>query len=309
MLLGRAVAQVVVVEELLGGLVPPLVPGRQVVARQRLEHEAAVDEVGGRLVVARARHQRLPRLERELDVARDPAALDLELDDVADVAVTEHDVVARAVNAHVLDGAVVRDRQAIDRRDDIARHQDAIRRARVIDVQHDDTALAGVEPELATQQRVLEVLRGDAERRDHRLLAEADAIEERADDRRRHHLADVVDAGQLLERDADDLAIAEHRATAVAGVDRGIDRDREQVALAVRVALDLDARDHAFGDRDLFAADRVADHRDFIPQPRHRTQLRGLDIGEEVGRLGDLEQGEIGVVADRAHPCDRLVGL
>ena len=58
-----------------------------------------------------------------------------------------------------------------------------------------------------------------------------DAVEERADDRRRHHLADVVDAGQLLERDADDLAVAEHRAAAVAGVDRGVDRDREQVAL------------------------------------------------------------------------------
>ena len=59
-LLGRAVAQVVVVQELLRRLVPPLVPGREVVARQRLEDEAAVDEVLRRLVVARARHERRP---------------------------------------------------------------------------------------------------------------------------------------------------------------------------------------------------------------------------------------------------------
>ena len=136
----------------------------------------------------------------------------------------------------------------------------------------------------------------------------SDAVEERADDRRRHHLADVVDAGQLLERDADDLAFAEHRTAAVAGVDRGVDGGREQVALRVAVALDLDARHDALGDRDFFAADRVADDRDLVAQLRHLAELGGLDIVEEVGRIDDLEQRQIAVVADRSDAGDRLVG-
>ena len=140
-------------------------------------------------------------------------------------------------------------------------------------------------------------------------LALLDAIEERADDRRRHHLADVVDAGELLERDADDLALAEHRTTAVAGVDRGVDGDREQVALAVAVALDLDARDDALGDRDFLAADRVADHGDLVAQPRHVADLGGLDIVKEIRWFDDFEQGEVAVVADRLHPGDRLVRM
>src|SRR5262249_43741520 len=146
------------------------------------------------------------------------AALDVELDAIADVAVPEHDVVARAVAAHVLHGAVVRDLQAVDRGDHVARLEHAVGAATVIDVQHAHAALVLAQAELAAQQRIFEVLRRDAERGDLGPLALVDAVEERADDRRRHHLADVVDAGQLLERDADDLAVAEHRAAAVAGV-------------------------------------------------------------------------------------------
>ena len=48
----------------------------------------------------------------------------------------------------------------------------------MIDVQDDHAALVRVEAELAPQERVLEVLRRDAERRDLRPLAGLDAIEE-----------------------------------------------------------------------------------------------------------------------------------
>ena len=117
-------------------------------------------------------------------------------------------------------------------------------------------------------------------------------VEERADQRRRHHLADVVDAGQLLECDADDLALAEHRAAAVAGVDRRVDGHREQVALRVAVALDLDARHHALGDRQLLAADRVADDRDAVLEARERAKGDGPEAGPE-GLVLDGEEGDV----------------
>jgi hypothetical protein len=80
------------------------------------------------------------------------------------------------------------------------------------------------------------------------------------------------------------------------------------VALAVAVALDLDARHHALGDRDLLAADRIADHRDAIAQVGQLTQLGRLDSVEEVA-IVDADEREVAVVADADHARDRLLRI
>ena len=135
------------------------------------------------------------------------------------------------------------------------------------------------------------------------------ALQETVNEGRRHHLADVLGVVQALERDADDLLVEEYRATAVAGVDRSINRDREQPAIRVGVALKLDAADHAFGDRDFLATNREAHDGHFVlqvgkllPQPGDRGLHPKLFVL-------DLKQREVGVVAHRREAGDELVRM
>ena len=181
----------------------------------------------------------------------------------------------------------------------------APRRRAVLHGSHQHAGLARAHAEVGAQRVVLQRLRGDADAGHMRRQAAARAGEEASDDRRRHHLADVLGVGQGLEGDADDLAAREHRAAAVAFVDGGVDGDGEQVALAVLVPLHLDARDDALGDRHLFAADRVTDHLHGLAQPRQVADARRRHAGGE-GRVLDLQQREVAVVADDRDAGDDL---
>ena len=69
----------------------------------------------------------------------------------------------------------------------------------------------------------------------------------------------TVQADAHLEGDADALAGAvEGRAAAVAAVDGGVDLHAQQLAAAVHVRRNLDAADHAGGDRLAVAPDGIA---------------------------------------------------
>ena len=207
----------------------------------------------------------------------------------------DDDVELAAEAAAVAHGAVVGDAHAADLEQHVALLQLLPRRRAELHRRDEDAALRGLHAEPLAQRRVLEVLRADAEARNLRRAALRDAVEEAADQRRRHHLADVLGVGQRLERDADDLALVEHGPAAVAFVDRRIDGDREQMALAVLVALHLDARDDAFGDRHFVAADRVARDRDLVAQARQFADLRRPHAARER-RVLHFEQREVAVV-------------
>ncbi len=71
------------------------------------------------------------------------------------------------------------------------------------------------------------------------------------------------------------------------------------------VALDLDARHDALGDRDLLAADREADDGDAVAQIGQLAQLGRLDAVQEVPVV-DPDEGQVAVVADADDARDRL---
>jgi len=196
--------------------------------------------------------------------------------------------------------AVVGDAQAIELHQHVADLELAPGAGAVLHRRHQHPAVPRLHAEVRAQRRVLERLRRDAEAGHARVLALLHAVEEAADDRCRHHLADVLGLLQRLERDADHLAAREHRSAAVALVDRGVDRRRQQMALAVFVALHLDARHHALGDRHLLATDRIAHHLHRVAQVRQVADHRRPDAARER-LVVDVQQREVAVVADRQH--------
>merc|ERR1719235_655877 len=100
--------------------------------------------------------------------------------------------------------------------------------------------------------------------RQHELLPLRHAIEEAVDEARRDGVPLPLDAPSrdLLECDADDLALANHRAATVACIDRSVDSNRQGRAVRVGVINNLHPRHDALGNRYFVATDRKPDDLD-----------------------------------------------
>ena len=121
--------------------------------------------------------------------------------------------------------------------------------------------------------------------------------------------AGALQAGQALEGDADHLVVLDHRAAAVAGIDRRVGLHGEEGAVAdVHVVLHVDARDDAARVGNLLAAggEAVGDHlRAHFGQ---RAEGEGLHALGEIG-IVDLEHGEVDVVPDEFDVREIFLGV
>ena len=125
-------------------------------------------------------------------------------------------------------------------------------------------------------------------------------LEEALHDWHGDHVADILGdiAGVALEGDADDFSVLHDGAAAVAGVDGGVDLDREvRVHSGVRVGLEIDAGNDAAGDGEARAADGVAIDGDDGFEGGKAAEFEGGGAVEEFD-IFDLEEREIAIVRD-----------
>ncbi len=132
------------------------------------------------------------------------------------------------------------------------------------------------------------------------------------DDRRRDHVADILRdiAGEALERDADDLSLLHDRPAGVAGIDRGIDLDREvRVDDRMRVRAEIDARNDAARDRKPVAADRVAEDGDARLDLGNAAERERLGVLEKRRRVLHPDHREVAIVRHVLDDADVLLGI
>mmetsp|Transcript_146290 Transcript_146290/g.469238 ORF Transcript_146290/g.469238 Transcript_146290/m.469238 type:complete len:401 (+) Transcript_146290:135-1337(+) len=239
----------------------------QVGLRQRYEDEPAHEEILSG--AGRTRHQRTGGPQREIQAQAFAIPPGLELAHVLGMPPAHqirqvHPLSAPACGQR--HSAIVADVHAVDAQDNVVHVQGGVRRRRRVDVAHADAPLlTRGQPEGGPGRRALEGLVLEA-----RVANAALVIEERTHHLRGYHVADVVNllAGHLFESDAHTATrLVQHGAAAVAGVDRGVDLQHEQLHV-VGVEAHVDARHDTLRDADVVAVARVADHSDFFLQGR-----------------------------------------
>ena len=244
---------------------PVIAPLVQVGFRQADKSEAAIEKVGLGVVEDGGGNQAAQRLDgyhqlHLLALAQhahvDRVARELEVDDVL-----EGEALLRADG----EAAVVCNLLGIEAQYDVAtlEHRGSCGERRQPAHQH---ARAGaVDAIVLPQLLVLERLPEDAERAEARapgvVGGRGVVRQEVLDGRHGNHVADVLGLLLVLEGDTDDAArLVDGRPAAVARVDGRVDLDGEQVGARVRVALNLNPRNHAHCHRHAFAALRISDH-------------------------------------------------
>ncbi len=132
-----------------------------------------------------------------------------------------------------------------------------------------------------------------------------DIGQEMIDDDGRDKVARVFESMRAFECHADHLVVLDDGTAAVAGIDRSIGLNGEKGAIAdMHIALDLDARDHAPGIRDLLATGRKAVSNHGRSDFGKRTKLEGLHALVEFRivlprrRIDHPDDREVNIVRD-----------
>ena len=291
-----------------GGRLPVLAERLEQRAAELLEDQPALDQVGRGRAELVERHQFLPAvapLEGGGDGDRGAGAPQVELDRGA-VALAAADQVAPEQGAvvRVAEVAAAVDRGVVDRGDHVALGQAGLlggaAGAHLVDV--DAAAVVG-EPEPGAERRVVGAGGGDPERGEADVVALGGGGEELAHDRGGDHLAELVLAVVAGEQ-AGEAPVAQDRQRVTAGgaLHRGLELEGQEELLGQEGGGDVDAAQGAAGQQ----GGAVFLHLHDVEGRAERRvlgELQRLHAGGEAGvvlRVGQVQQGEVGLVVDRA---------
>ena len=199
-----------------------------------------------------------------------------------------------------LDEPVAGHAVVVEREDHVADLEHAVAGAPGYDGADEHAGVVVLQAQRGAFRRVLQAERRDGQIDVFVVVPVADVLEEMLQHRRGDHVADVLRhvAAVTLERDADHLAVLQHRAAGVAGVDRRVDLAGEVVVhrrMAVR--LEVDPRDDAARHAHALAADGIAVDRDARFQRRDAADFQRFEALEKLG-VRHVQHREVAIVGD-----------
>ncbi len=209
------------------------------------------------------------------------------------------------------DGSVGCDGDFVDGEDDVAGFEGFIGGAAGHDAGDEESGILSGDIEGFAEGGVEGVDGGDAEVHVAVVGTVLDVFEEAFYDGGGDHVSDVLGdvAAEALEGDADDFAVLEDGAAAIAGVDGGIDLDGEMgIDVGVGVGAEVDTGNDAACDGEAFTADGVTVNADFGFDFWDGAEFEGDGFVEE-GFVFEFQDGEVAVVGDVFDGCDVFFGV
>ena len=265
---------------------------------ERGEDEAAHDVVVGERVVEELLAAEIEVAHRHLDLQLLAVAQDGQPHLLANLLPADQRAEGARLAGRQADVAVVGDLHAVQRQQHVV-PPDGLG-IRALDTDDADARLPRLHLEEAARVGVLHAGDGHADGAEAVHPPVRDVREEMADDFGGDHIADVVAVLPILEDDADDFAVVEHRPAAVARIDCRIQLRGKEIIERGMVGLQLDAGDDAQGDGEFLAADGEAHHGDLRLRRRSLAKLERHDVRKERLVI-DLQQRQVAAVVHRQH--------
>ncbi len=283
--------------------IAPRLPHRvEVVGAERSEHQARVDQITRRLIILAARQAvAVVGLHDHFHVQLGAVAPDFQLKRLTRLPLLKRHRRRHAIAA-IRDHRVAAHRIAADLQNHvvIAQHP----RSRTVGAQriHPRATTIVGQAKMAPIGGILQRHKGHARLRKPVVRPVRHVGEKMIYHLGRNKKSRTLQTRYTLKRHAHDLAVLQHRPSAVARIDRRVRLHRQQRPVArMRVSLQLDARHHAARERHLFATCRISrrHHRGL-----HRRQLPQLQRPHALQprRIEQLDDRQIAIMPHEHHP-------